>query len=391
MVYVSVLILKFVPEIRGRDTPPSSKYANFVSMKKKIFTIIRYVLPALLITFIILCRFLPSFAEGYALYIYPSLSTVLSAFSSLFSFSLEEVLVVAVVLLILLLPLLKRRKGKTWRNVLCAEAELLAWIYIWFYLGWGLNYFRYNIYTRTQTPPAAYDESAFMHFLTTYTDSLNHSYSPEPELNHDVMGKEIKEFYRTLPAHYGLAKPRDFQNPKFFTFTSLYSGVGVLGSMGPFFAEAQLNADLLPVQLPFTYAHEFSHLLGISSEAEANFWAYRACTASSLPELRYSGYFGLLPYVLVNARSLLPEEKYREWVKTLRPEVVAEYEENRIYWNERYSPLIGNVQDYIYNLFLKGNQIPSGKKNYAEVISILLSLPTDSVLHNRKATCHIHP
>ena len=28
----------------------------------------------------------------------------------------------------------------------------------------------------------------------------------------------------------------------------------------------------------------------------------------------------------------------------------------------------------IYNLFLKGNNIPSGRKNYAEVIGILLSL-----------------
>lgn len=32
------------------------------------------------------------------------------------------------------------------------------------------------------------------------------------------------------------------------------------------------------------------------------------------------------------------------------------------------------VQNKIYNLFLKGNNIPSGRKNYAEVIGILLSL-----------------
>jgi hypothetical protein len=53
---------------------------------------------------------------------------------------------------------------------------------------------------------------------------------------------------------------------------------------------------------------------------------------------------------------------------------VKDYEYKRMYWNERYSTLLGEVQNKIYNLFLKGNNIPSGRKNYAEVIGILLSL-----------------
>jgi hypothetical protein len=147
--------------------------------------------------------------------------------------------------------------------------------------------------------------------------------------------------------------------------------------MGPFFSEAQLNADLPEVQYPFTYAHEFSHLLGVSNEAEANYWAYRACTESSLPALQYCGYFGLLPYVISNASYLLPKEDFQAWTKTIRPEVRTQYNEKNAYWQERYSPWIGKIQDFTYNLFLKGNKIPSGKKNYAEVISLLLSLPTE--------------
>ena len=130
-----------------------------------------------------------------------------------------------------------------------------------------------------------------------------------------------------------------------------YSGVGVLGYMGPFFAESQLNEELLPVQLPFTYAHELSHLLGVSNEAEANYWAYRVCRSSKRPAVRYSAYFGLLPYVLVNASSVLTEEEFREWIKTIRPAVVKDYEYKRMYWNERYSTLLGEVQNKIYNLF----------------------------------------
>jgi hypothetical protein len=217
-----------------------------------------------------------------------------------------------------------------------------------------------------------------MDFLHAYTDSLNTTYIPYAELPVETIDREVKDFYQNLPKEVGLVSPKNYQRPKFFTFTSLYSGVGVLGSMGPFFAEAQLNRDLLPVQLPFTYAHEFSHLLGVSNEAEANYWAYRACTESDVQSMRYSGYMGLLPYVLSNASSLLTKEQFQEWVRTIRPEIITTYNDNRKYWQERYSPIIGKVQEVTYNLFLKGNQIPSGRKNYAEVISLLLSLQKEN-------------
>ena len=83
---------------------------------------------------------------------------------------------------------------------------------------------------------------------------------------------------------------------------------------------------------------------------------------------------GLTRYVLINAHSLLDEGQYKDWLKSIRPEIIDEYNVKLAYWQERYSLLVGDVQDYLYNLFLKGNQIPSGKKNYAEVIGILLSL-----------------
>lgn len=348
-------------------------------MKKfDYITALRWGLPVLAILFVILCRYQPAWAEGYARMVYPFLSVALSAFSSLFPFSLEEVLVVVCILWILLFPFIQRRRGKSWKYIGGRELEMLAWIYVWFYFGWGLNYFRYNIYTRLQTPPVKYEEQKFMDFLHAYTDSLNTTYIPYAELPVETIDREVKDFYQNLPKEVGLVSPKNYQRPKFFTFTPLYSGVGVLGSMGPFFAEAQLNRDLLPVQFPFTYAHEFSHLLGVSNEAEANYWAYRACTESDIQTMRYSGYMGLLPYVLSNASSLLAKEQFQEWVRAIRPEIIASYNENRNYWKECYSPMIGKVQEVTYNLFLKGNQIPSGRKNYAEVISLLLSLQKEN-------------
>ena len=334
----------------------------------------RQALILISIAFTILCRYMPDMAEWYARTVYPPLSAALSAFSSLFPFPLEEILVIGLVFWLILYPIWKRSKGILCRKILIRIAEVLAGVYVWFYLGWGLNYFRYNIYTRLQTPPVAYEEQRFKDFLKEYTEQLNATYQPHTEIDSDTLKKHISGFYAHLPAMYGLTKPKAWQEPKEFIFTPLYSKVGVLGSMGPFLAEAQLNADLPAVQYPFTYAHEFSHLLGVSNEAEANYWAYRACTESRIEALQYCGHFGLLPYVIANASHLLPKEDYQAWLQTIRPEVKEQFNAKNRYWKERYSPLVGQAQDFVYNLFLKGNQIPSGKKNYAEVIGLLLSL-----------------
>lgn len=56
-------------------------------MKTKLLPILRYIVLALLLLCIVLCRFFPVMAEGYARHIYPWLSAALSAIASVFPFS----------------------------------------------------------------------------------------------------------------------------------------------------------------------------------------------------------------------------------------------------------------------------------------------------------------
>ena len=35
-----------------------------------------------------------------------------------------------------------------------------------------------------------------------------------------------------------------------------------------------------------------------------------------------------------------------------------------------YNPAVGKMQDWIYDLYLKGNKIKSGLKNYSEVVGL---------------------
>lgn len=93
-----------------------------------------------------------------------------------------------------------------------------------------------------------------------------------------LVAEEVKKEYHEIAGRFSLVSPAGYLHPKPMLMPFLMSGVGVLGYMGPFFTEYNLNPDLLPVQYPFTYAHEMAHVLGISSEAEANLYGFLVCS-----------------------------------------------------------------------------------------------------------------
>lgn len=340
--------------------------------KRKKRRIRRILLALALITvWAIMC--IPGAGEVYARRIYPCFLFILSPFSSLFPFSIGDCFIygsVGGILGYLIYSLAKRKKRSL---VLLNLLEYLAWVYVWFYFAWGLNYFRNDFYHRTHIAYVKYTEKSFKHFLTDYTEDLNRSYIPQGSLSREQMQKEIQKLYPPLIQSFHLSPLSSHPSPKPMLFTSLMSGVGVLGYMGPFFLEYHVNGELLPVQYPFTYAHEVSHLLGVSSEAEANLCAYLICTRSEEAYIRFSGYLSLLPYVLANAQSVLSENEFKEWVTTISPEIKMIYREKVAYWQAKYSPLIGRIQDALYNSFLKSNNIPSGQQNYSEVVGMLIA------------------
>lgn len=339
---------------------------------------LRWVVLAVLFVFIRTVMFFPAMGEWYARKVYPVFSAVLSRFSSLFPFSVGDCFIygsIGGLVIYLVYAIAKRRP---WLRTLGRMAEYLVWVYVWFYMAWGLNYFRQDFFTRAQIPYAAYSEDDFRDFLSVYTDSLNASFIPLEKIDPAVVAGEVKNNYRDIAARFGLLAPAGYLHPKPMLVPSFMSGVGVLGYVGPFFTEYNLNPDLLPVQYPFTYAHEMAHVLGISNEAEANLYAFLVCSRSEVPEMRFSAYFGLLPYVLGNAWLLLPKEEFARWKETISPEIRKAYNEKVAYWQALYSPLIGEMQETVYNWFLKGNNIPSGRKNYSEVVALLMALEAET-------------
>mgnify|MGYP002521548103 FL=1 len=320
--------------------------------------------------------FMPGGGEWYARTVYPGFSWALSAVSSFFPFPLGDLFVCGA-LLFFVLDFAKtctvRRKGK-WRRKGIQTAERLLWLYVWFYVAWGLTYYRDDFFVRNQITPRPFSKEEFCRFLDAYADSLNGSYRPfVEELPECIVANEIEKAYQALPASSGLCAPASFMRAKYMLFPSLMSGVGVTGYIDPFFMEYNLNPQLLPVQYPATYAHEMAHVLGVSNEAEANYYGYLVCTSSSMPEIRFSGYFSLLGYVLSNAYSVLGAREFDAWKNRIRPEIRELYNHETTYWHSLYNPYVGTIQNWAYNAYLKGNGISSGITNYAEVISLIIA------------------
>lgn len=340
------------------------------------FRVVRRILLAVSLVALLVVRFVPGGGEFYASHLYPAISSVLSAVSSLTNRSLEEIYVLLAVILLIIYPVIARVRYLKWKHVAITEMEILLTVYSWFYWGWGLNYFRDSFYVRQSVVPAAYDKDAFRSFLKEYTGELNRSEqeSAGKQFDRNSIAKNIRDTYNSHRNLHRLCKAKERFEPKKTMFNSLYSGVGVSGYMGPFLCEMQINGDLPDEQFAFTYAHELAHMLGVSSEAEANFWAYSMCKRSGDAQVRNGAYFGILPYVVASASYLLDEKEFKAWAETIDKRTLQKHRRIREYWAGLYSPTVGAVQDWTYDIFLKGNNVGSGVKNYGEVVGMIMSV-----------------
>ena len=332
------------------------------------------ILLFLLAAFIVVARYDTGVGEWYSVTVYPVVSAVLSFMVCWIPVSMEEVFVLGAVALAVVIAVRGAVKKERWYKVILKEVKLAAWIIVWFYIGWGMNYFRESIYSRASIGKQTYNETVFMEFLKDYAQNLNDSYIDDLAiLSVEDFSEEINAQYLKVPAEMGLCSPYKWQHPKRLIFNRLYSAVGVQGYMGPFFNEIQLNGELLPAQLPFCYAHELSHQLGVSNEDEANFWAYQVCRNSKTPQVKYSGYFALLPYVLTNARMALLPDEYKAFQLSIKPEILKQFTMQQEFWRSRYSNTLGELQSTLYNAMLKGNKISSGTANYIQVVDMIIA------------------
>ena len=343
------------------------------------------VLIALLIL-VTLTKMIPLWGFIYTYRIYPVIGTLLSPISGIFPFAVGDIFIALSIAWVILYPIYEIGLRK--KRVFGRVAEYLLWVYAWFYIAWGLNYSQPNIYYRIGMKPVEVSKAKFKKFAYQYADSLNalsnaslsnarKSISPDSivddALKNRVRDAVLKE-YNKIGYREGINRPFN-QHPhaKTMVFTPLSSMAGVTGSMGPFFCEFTLNGDILAHDYPATYAHEFAHFLGVANEGEANFYSYIVCTASADKQVRFSGYYHIFFHVLNNVYDILGEKEGERFLKHIRPEIIQRARNDRHYWLSKRCKALDAAQDFIFELYLRGNHVAEGRKSYSGVIGLILA------------------
>ncbi len=364
----------------------------------------RHWLLLVLLLLVTLAKMIPLWGFIYTTRIYPIIGTLLSPISGFFPFAVGDIFIALSIAWVIFYPIyeiglrkklarryffLAAKKGSYPKKkvVFGRVAEYLLWVYAWFYIAWGLNYSQPNIYDRIGMKPVEVSEAKFKAFAYQYADSLN-----ALSISSDIAGSSIfsdsiaddglknrvrdavLNEYNKIGYKEGINAPFN-QHPhaKTMVFTPLSSMSGVTGSMGPFFCEFTLNGDILPHDYPATYAHEFAHFLGVANEGEANFYSYIVCTASADKQVRFSGYYHIFFHVLNNVFDILGEKEGERFLKHIRPEIIQLAKSDRRYWLGKRCKALDAAQDFIFELYLKGNHVAEGRKSYSGVIGLILA------------------
>ena len=348
-----------------------------------------------LLSLITLTKLIPLWGFIYTTRIYPIIGTLLSPISGLFPFALGDLFIALSIVWVFFYPIyeIKWRKQLAKRFFFLAAkrgcypkkktvfgrvAEYLLWVYAWFYIAWGLNYSQPNIYCRTGMEPVEVSEAKFREFAYRYADSINSLSEEFNGMVDDGLKNRVRDAvlkgYNEIGAKEGINAPFN-QHPhaKTMLFTPLSSMSGVTGSMGPFFCEFTLNGDIRPHDYPAIYAHEFAHLLGIANEGEANFYSYIVCTASSDKAVKFSGYYHIFFHVLRNVFDILGEKEGEKFLKYIRPEIIQLARSDRQYWISKRCKALDAAQDFIFDLYLRGNHVAEGRKSYSGVVALILA------------------
>ena len=340
--------------------------------KRKYITLtIQFSIPAIFLIFIFFCAQNPLLAEWYMRSVYPIVAIALSFFSHWVPFSLLDMLVVIAIIILfgsIIMVCVRRIKFFRWFKVLLLS---VLWIVVWFYMSWGIGYFRLDFYERFKVEPPKEDRVFFEELVIRYIDSINQAYVSEPFFDAKEINNEIEALYAK---HGGVLHIPScgWRTTKKTIAEPLMTRMGVAGYFGPFFNEVHVNSYSLPITYPYTLAHEKAHQFGITNEAECNLFATVICISSDHPLVRYSGYLQTVSYLLSNLRKISPD-RYREIAGQIDPRIMADYKTIQDHWQKELNQTMATVQNRVYDTYLKTNNQRSGILSYSEMTGLLVA------------------
>ena len=146
----------------------------------------------------------------------------------------------------------------------------------------------------------------------------------------------------------------------------------------PFSMEANYNDSMAIMNKPFTMCHELAHTHGYIYEDEANFFGFLACIRSDDIVFKYSGYLGVLNYINNDFYRAVSKEEYNSHIKIsarvkydnqfVTKEAWKRVEKHAVIKTET----VKKAADTFIDTNLKVNGVLTGKVSYTHVVALIL-------------------
>ena len=316
----------------------------------------------------------------YSQTIYPEIAYLLSSVSQWGSFSLDDAfyaLLTISLFVLLILTLLRKLK---FRRLLLTIAQTLAICYVLFYWFWGFNYYRSSINERLQIGKSKPDTVQFVQVLEELIAQTNESYCTFDSITKTEISALVESSYQKHATFLKLKYPQGTRVPKSISLSSFFAKAGIAGYYGPFFSEVHLNDSLLMIEYPQVLAHESAHQLGITSEAEANFYGWLVCVKSDSKHLRYSANISMINYFLSQGRRL---HNYRGLIQRIDKPVIDDIRKVQKHWSDMRNERIDKAAEKVNDVYLKTNKVKKGIEDYFGVVQFVMDFESDTLAQKR--------
>ena len=321
------------------------------------------------------------FFGGVVFAFYPefsrSVTGVLAAVTSVVPFALCEVLLAALVLwfLISLIRAIVRRRLVRW----VTGVLLIVCILLTAFVGiWGLNYYAPPMRERLGLSDRQFTVAELKE-ATLYFGAQAGALAGQVE--RDENGVMVEYDFDTLAAAAGSGYETLSQSMDCFDGSTvrvkrllsskLQAKVAMTGVFICLTGESCVSTYTHSASMPFTMCHEIGHRMAFAKEDEANFAAFLACAANSLPEFRYSGYYSAFRYCYNALASKDRDAAAEVWAAT-DPAIKTDWYDATEYYASLRSDTAAEVTDKVYDTYLKSFSVESGVQSYGEVTDLLL-------------------
>jgi len=378
-------------------------------------TIAICVLPVVITALFYILRHSRVVMDWVVTYISAPMRSFFGLLSSIYPFSLMEVICTAAVIFFIyyIIKSIKdtsRRRGK-WKLL---GKRLLPVLVVAFYI-WGLFCWLWNSGYHATGFAERYEFSnegvsrenliivtqLFADKANEYSDLVERDREGRYIVPRHEMFAESTGIYRNISREFPCLQGRLYApNPMIYSWL-----MSITGYAGMYFAltgESMINTHPPGAFMPVTVAHEHAHQLGIFAEDEANFVAILASIMSENVTFQYAGYMAGLNYLLNalampdNPFSSGPNEEWFEIISGLSGNVFIDRQESFEFWTSRTNISIGvdfldrflttiaettnDAVNTVYDNFLKSQNQEFGIRSYGMCVDLLVEYFSDHAM-----------